>query len=78
MSVGPERVVELQRSFHVAGEVRLMVGDIADLLHITPSTWRSLVAKGIAPKPDGQIDKRTPYWTLGTMFDYVASDYKKY
>lgn len=46
---------------------RLTTRDVAELLDIAPATWRAYVSRGLAPKPDGFIDARTPYWTRGTI-----------
>lgn len=46
---------------------RLTVSAIAEKLDIKPSTWRSYVARGLAPAADGEFDKRTPWWLASTV-----------
>lgn len=46
---------------------RLTTSAVAELVGIEPSTFRSYVARGQAPKPDGYIDARTPYWLESTV-----------
>jgi hypothetical protein len=41
---------------------RLTVAQVADRIGVAASTWRSYVARGQAPKPDGHYDARTPWW----------------
>jgi hypothetical protein len=43
------------------------VADIAERLRIKPATWRAFVYREQAPKPDGQYDKRTPWWYARTV-----------
>ncbi len=43
------------------------VRDVAELLGIEPVTFRAYVSRGQAPKPDGHIDARTPYWSRSTI-----------
>lgn len=49
------------------GSDRLTVAAIAEDRGIQPSTWRSYVARGLAPQPDGHYDKRTPWWYASTI-----------
>ena len=46
---------------------RLTVSAVAERLGIQPSTWRSYVARELAPKPDGEYDRRTPWWFASTI-----------
>lgn len=46
---------------------RMTVAEIAAKRRIQPSTWRSYVARGLAPQPDGHYDQRTPYWNASTI-----------
>jgi hypothetical protein len=56
---------------------RLTTTDIAELLGVSPATWRGYVSRGHprgnpAPKPDGEIDGRTPYWLQSTITAWMA------
>lgn len=44
---------------------------VCELLDVSPGTWRGWVSRGQAPKKDGDLDDRTPYWKLGTIVKYV-------
>ena len=47
---------------------QMTVPQVADMLGIKPGTWRAYVARdGRAPLPDGQHDKRTPWWWRSTV-----------
>ena len=50
---------------------RLTVTQAAEMAGVTPSTWRSYVAREQAPKPDGEFDKRTPWWWDSTVQSWV-------
>lgn len=52
---------------------QLTVRDVAELLGIQPVTWRAYVSRDQAPKPDGHIDARTPYWRRETIEAWKAS-----
>lgn len=43
---------------------------VLGLLKQKSGTWRSLVSRDLAPKPDGYYTDRSPYWMLQTIFDY--------
>lgn len=49
---------------------RLTVMQVAQLYNIKPATFRAYVKRGQAPKPDGQHDKRTPYWLRSTLEEW--------
>ena len=34
----------------------------AECAGLTPRTWATYVSRGVAPRPDGQHDGRTPTW----------------
>ena len=51
---------------------RLRVADIATQAGITQQTWRSYVARGLAPKPDGWYDQRSPWWWESTIDGWTA------
>lgn len=46
---------------------RLTVAQAAELVGVTASTWRAYVARDQAPKPDGEYDRRTPWWYASTV-----------
>ena len=46
---------------------------ISDLLEISPNTWRGWVSRKQAPRSDGNIDSRTPYWKLTTIVEYLKA-----
>lgn len=46
---------------------------VSQLLKISPNTWRGWVSRGMAPKKDGNIDARTPIWSLTTILEYVRN-----
>ena len=46
---------------------------VAEMLDIKPSTWRTYVMRGQAPARDGQIDQRTPFWWRSTVEEWDAS-----
>lgn len=51
---------------------RLTVREVAEHLGIAPSTFRAYVARDFAPKPDGQYDARTPWWSRETVEAWAA------
>ena len=51
----------------------LTTGAIGELLDISPNTWRGWVSRKQAPKSDGNIDSRTPYWKLSTVAEYLRN-----
>jgi hypothetical protein len=53
-------------------DTRLTVREVADRLNIAPSTWRSYVARGQAPAPEGQFDARTPWWSAEAIDDWQS------
>lgn len=55
---------------------RLTTAEITAELGIKPSTWRSYVARGYAPKPDGHLDARTPYWFRSTIDTHRSTQRK--
>jgi predicted DNA-binding transcriptional regulator AlpA len=52
---------------------KLTTANAAALLGVTPATFRSYVAKGYAPPPDGHHDQRTPFWLRSTIETWQAS-----
>jgi predicted DNA-binding transcriptional regulator AlpA len=56
---------------------RLTTAEVAALVGISPVTWRGYVSHQMprgnpAPKPDGEIDGRTPYWLRSTITAWMA------
>jgi len=51
---------------------RLTVAQVAERMKVKPSTWRAYVARGQAPKSDGQYDGRTPWWWSTTVDEWDA------
>ena len=41
---------------------QLSATQAADVWGVTPSTWRAYVARGWAPKPDGQFGSQNWWW----------------
>lgn len=60
----------------VAGELKpaghLTADEVAALLGIKASTWRSYVAREQAPKPAGSVG-RTPLWLRADVEGWAAS-----
>jgi predicted DNA-binding transcriptional regulator AlpA len=52
---------------------KLRAADAAQLLGVGDSTWSAYVSRGQAPKPDGQYDRRTPWWYRSTITNFKAS-----
>lgn len=53
----------------------LTSGEVAAVLGISASGWRSLVSQGYAPKPDvpdtaRPVNRRTPQWRADTIADF--------
>lgn len=56
---------------------RLHIEDVCEQLQIRPPTWRSYVARGQAPKPDGHEEPgpggiAAPYWWQESIDTYRA------
>lgn len=55
----------------------LTVAEVARLVGMTPSGWRSMVSLGYAPKPDdpgtGPVNRRMPRWRLETVREFQLS-----
>ena len=45
---------------------RLTTREAADLVGVTPASWRSYVSRGRAPQPDGRLGI-TPWWRESTV-----------
>lgn len=52
--------------------ILLTTNQVIGLLKLKSGTWRSLVSRDLAPKPDGHYTDRTPYWRVQTIFDYAT------
>lgn len=46
---------------------------IADLLNVTPPTFRGWVSRKLFPPSDGMVNGKTPYWYLTTVIEYVRN-----
>lgn len=51
---------------------RLTTSQAARLIGVKPATFRSYVTRGLAPKADGHVDARTPYWLRSTITQWQA------
>lgn len=51
---------------------QLTTREVADQLGITPASWRSYVARGDAPAPDGHLGS-TPWWKQSTVTRWQAA-----
>jgi predicted DNA-binding transcriptional regulator AlpA len=56
-----------------AEDRKLVTKEVAELVGMKPASWRARVARGDAPKPDGQFDQRTPWWRESTVAAFVAT-----
>lgn len=51
---------------------KLTTAQAAARAGVQPGTWRDYVAKGRAPKRDGEHDARTPWWYPATVDAWLA------
>lgn len=52
---------------------RMLIAEIAESAGIEPATFRSYVARGFAPAPDGHFG-RTPFWLRSTIESWRGGD----
>lgn len=53
--------------------VKLTVAEAATLAGVTPATWRSYVARGQRPEPDGYAEPcGCPWWYVATITRDIA------
>lgn len=51
---------------------KLVTSEVAEMTGMKPASWRSRVNRGMAPKPDGRFDGRTPWWWESTVRRFIA------
>jgi hypothetical protein len=45
----------------------------ADMLSISPATFRGWVSRGLFPKKDGEHNEKSPYWKMTTIIEYLCN-----
>ena len=74
MTLTKEQLAELRMEPHEL--IMLNTPQILGLLKQKSGTWRSLVSRGLAPKPDGYYTDRSPFWSIQTIFDYATGKWE--
>lgn len=67
---GRQRAQDDHAALTAAIADQLTTAQVAAHVGITPATFRSYVAKGIAPAADGWYDARTPWWYAATIEEW--------
>jgi predicted DNA-binding transcriptional regulator AlpA len=57
----------------MAKKDQLTTAEVAKLVGVKPSTWRSYLGRNTAPPPDGRYDERTVYWYRSTIERWVKA-----
>lgn len=54
-------------------DIVLTTKQTADLLGISPATFRGWVSRGLFPKKDGEHNEKSPYWKMTTVTEYLRN-----